>query len=143
MTARGESVRADDNPDALHRRLVAYREQTAPLVAYYQLQGQLRTVDGMAPIDEVEKAIDALLRSPKKPANSAKPAAKPAAGAAAQPRGSAARKKASGGAGKAPKTARKVKTVPRKAKAKSPAKAGSRKAAARAPKRLRRLTKRR
>src|SRR5208282_5593681 len=28
MTARGEPLRADDNPEVLHRRLQAYREQT-------------------------------------------------------------------------------------------------------------------
>ncbi|HSL78286.1 MAG TPA: adenylate kinase, partial [Pseudolabrys sp.] len=31
MTARGEKVRADDNPDVLRGRLAAYRTQTAPL----------------------------------------------------------------------------------------------------------------
>jgi adenylate kinase len=55
--ARGEPLRPDDNPDVLHRRLLAYREQTAPLIAYYQLQGALRSVDGMAPIPKVAAAI--------------------------------------------------------------------------------------
>ena len=35
----------------------AYRAQTAPLVAYYRGKGALKTVDGMAPIDEVTAAI--------------------------------------------------------------------------------------
>jgi adenylate kinase len=56
--ARGETLRDDDDPQVLHRRLAAYREQTAPLIAYYQLQGVLRTVDGMATIAEVTEAID-------------------------------------------------------------------------------------
>jgi adenylate kinase len=56
--ARGETLRDDDDPQVLHRRLAAYREQTAPLVAYYKLQGVLRAVDGMAPIPEVTAAID-------------------------------------------------------------------------------------
>ena len=30
MKARGEALREDDNPEVLHRRLNAYREQTAP-----------------------------------------------------------------------------------------------------------------
>ena len=42
MSARGETVRADDDPDVLRRRLLAYRDQTAPLVAYYRLQSVLR-----------------------------------------------------------------------------------------------------
>jgi len=56
--ARGEQSRADDNPEVLHRRLVAYREQTAPLIAYYRQHGTLRSVDGMATVAEVAAAID-------------------------------------------------------------------------------------
>jgi adenylate kinase len=61
MTARGESVRADDTPEVLHNRLAAYRQQTAPLITYYRQQGVLRTVNGMAPIAEVTAAIDRAL----------------------------------------------------------------------------------
>ncbi|RAI44191.1 adenylate kinase [Rhodoplanes roseus] len=63
MTARGEALRADDNADALKTRLEAYRSQTAPLAAYYQGKGKLRTIDGMAPIADVGKAIDAVLKT--------------------------------------------------------------------------------
>ena len=59
--AAGGTVRADDNPAAFKVRLDAYREQTAPVSAYYAGRGTLKTVDGMMPIDEVTKAIDALL----------------------------------------------------------------------------------
>src|SRR6478672_789478 len=38
MKARGETPRADDDPEILGRRLVAYRDQTAPLSGYFQLQ---------------------------------------------------------------------------------------------------------
>lgn len=58
MTARGEKVRADDNPDVLRGRLAAYRTQTAPLAGYYAGKGMLKSVDGMAPIDVVAAAID-------------------------------------------------------------------------------------
>jgi adenylate kinase len=61
MRARGETLRADDNADALRKRLMAYREQTAPVTGYYALQGTLKVVDGMAPIAEVAAAIDAAL----------------------------------------------------------------------------------
>jgi adenylate kinase len=57
MKARGEPLRSDDDPQVLHRRLIAYREQTAPLIAYYRRHGILRTVNGMAPIDEVAAEI--------------------------------------------------------------------------------------
>jgi adenylate kinase len=61
MQAAGQPVRADDNPEAFRTRLTAYRTQTAPVSAYYAKSGRLKTVDGMAPIDEVSKAIDGLL----------------------------------------------------------------------------------
>src|SRR5271169_5479858 len=61
MKARGEKLRDDDNPDVLHKRLIAYREMTAPLIAYYRQRGSLRSVNGMAPIAEVTAAIDQAL----------------------------------------------------------------------------------
>jgi adenylate kinase len=63
MKARGEPLRDDDNAETLHRRLTAFRELTAPLIAYYRGQGVLRTVDGMATIPEVTAAIDRVLPS--------------------------------------------------------------------------------
>ena len=59
--ARGDALRPDDDPEVLRRRLVAYREQTAPLFAYYRGQGVLHEVDGMAPVAEVTRAIDRVL----------------------------------------------------------------------------------
>jgi adenylate kinase len=61
MNARGEPLRADDRPEVLHRRLTAYRDQTAPLIAYYRQHGMLRSVDGMAPIPEVAAQIEKVL----------------------------------------------------------------------------------
>jgi adenylate kinase len=57
MQKRGEPLRPDDNADVLHRRLAAYRQQTAPLIAYYRDHGILRSIDGMAPIEQVAEAI--------------------------------------------------------------------------------------
>jgi adenylate kinase len=64
MVARGEKVRADDNPEVLKGRLGAFRAQTAPLVGHYAAKGMLKSVDGMAPIDEVAAAIDRHLTPP-------------------------------------------------------------------------------
>lgn len=72
MTARGEKVRSDDNPEVLKGRLAAYRTQTAPLADYYAQKGMLRSVDGMAPVDHVTAALQAILG----PAKAEKPAAK-------------------------------------------------------------------
>jgi adenylate kinase len=56
--ARGETLRADDDAEVLRRRLLAYRDQTTPLVTYYQLQSVLRQVDGMAEVRDVGRAVD-------------------------------------------------------------------------------------
>jgi len=61
MQARGETIRPDDNPEALEKRVHTYRVQTAPLVSYYSDHGLLRAVDGMAPIADVSIAIDRIL----------------------------------------------------------------------------------
>jgi len=53
--------RADDTPETLKKRLDVYREQTAPILPYYESRGMLQTVDGMKPIDEVTRHIEALL----------------------------------------------------------------------------------
>ncbi len=59
----GDAVRDDDTVDALKKRLVVYREQTAPLVDHYREVGNLVTIDGMQSIDEVERAINEALSS--------------------------------------------------------------------------------
>jgi adenylate kinase len=111
MTARGEKLRADDNPEVLKGRLAAYRAQTAPLAEYYAGKGMLKTVDGMAPIDIVTAAINRILS----PAPKAKPArrkakaeartkAKPAKGRAKR----ATARRASKSGSKSRKTARKA-----------------------------------
>ncbi len=51
------SRRADDNETTVRSRLSAYHEQTAPIIAYYRNKGTLKTVDGMADIDEVTKQL--------------------------------------------------------------------------------------
>jgi adenylate kinase len=61
MRARGEALRPDDNPESLKTRLAAYRAQTAPLLEYYGERGMLRTVDGMAPVEDVARAIEQVL----------------------------------------------------------------------------------
>jgi adenylate kinase len=88
MAARGQASREDDKPETLHRRLVAYREQTAPLIDYYRSQGALRSVDGMAPIPDVTAAIDQILLAgaKSKSAAAARPAARKVAAISEQTR---------------------------------------------------------
>jgi adenylate kinase len=56
--------RADDNAETVKARLDAYNAQTAPILPYYEARGILKTVDGMAEIDEVARQIDAILGPP-------------------------------------------------------------------------------
>jgi len=58
--AAGQPVRPDDTPEVFADRLRAYYKQTAPLLGYYYAKGQLQTVDGMADMDSVTQAINAL-----------------------------------------------------------------------------------
>jgi adenylate kinase len=53
--------RRDDNEEVVRQRLKAYHAQTEPLISYYEKQGKLKTVDGMADIKEVHGAIDEAL----------------------------------------------------------------------------------
>ncbi len=53
--------RADDNVEALKKRLEVYHAQTAPLIGYYGDKGVLKTVDGMADIDDVSNQIAEVL----------------------------------------------------------------------------------
>ncbi|HKE68530.1 MAG TPA: adenylate kinase [Nocardioidaceae bacterium] len=53
--------RDDDKPETVRRRLQVYREQTKPLVEYYEERGLLRRVMGTGEVTEVTKrAIEAL-----------------------------------------------------------------------------------
>jgi len=108
MTARGEKVRSDDNPEVLKGRLAAHRALTAPLSYYYASKGIHRVVDGMAPIDEVTADIDRLLAEAKaakakhaarKSARAKGKPATPAAKTAAKPRSKARVKSSSRRAG--------------------------------------------
>src|SRR5262249_35134303 len=140
--ARGEMLRDDDDPQVLHRRLLAYRDQTAPLATYYQLQSVLRSVDGMASIPQVGSAMDGgrgrAHRKKPRAERSRKRAAESPGGKPAKYKGSKAGSavSAKNPAGKPPKT--KAKT----AKSGGPKRAGRKAAARKSPPR-RRLTKRR
>lgn len=52
--------RPDDRAETVVDRLQTYYKETAPLIGYYYAKGLLRSVDGMAEIDDVTKEIDAL-----------------------------------------------------------------------------------
>ncbi|KAM3094854.1 adenylate kinase [Phormidesmis sp. 146-35] len=49
--------RKDDSEKVIRRRLEVYREQTAPLIKYYEAHQNLTTVDGDRPLEEVTTAL--------------------------------------------------------------------------------------
>ncbi len=49
--------RSDDTEDAVRIRLSKYREQTAPLVEFYENKGLLKRVHGVGDIEEIQKKI--------------------------------------------------------------------------------------
>jgi len=53
--------RADDNEETVRNRLAEYRAKTAPILPHYEAKGLVRRVDGMAPISQVNGAIEAIL----------------------------------------------------------------------------------
>jgi len=54
--------RADDNPATVSKRMMAYYKETSPLIGYYFAVGLLRSVDGMAPIEDVTRQIEEILK---------------------------------------------------------------------------------
>lgn len=50
LSGRG---RADDTPEVIRQRLVAYRNQTEPLLAYYTRKKLLKTIDGLGTVEEI------------------------------------------------------------------------------------------
>ncbi len=59
--AKGGEPRKDDNEETFKYRLQVYKDQTAPLIPYYENQGKLKVVDGMRSVEAVSAEIDAIL----------------------------------------------------------------------------------
>jgi len=53
--------RADDNEESLRTRLMEYYKKTSPLIGYYYAKGKLSSVNGLAEMDKVAGAINAVL----------------------------------------------------------------------------------
>lgn len=53
--------RADDTPEVIKQRLVAYRDQTSPLLDYYGKSGLLKSIDGLGTIEEIFGRVQAIL----------------------------------------------------------------------------------
>lgn len=55
--------RPDDNEETVRTRMAEYRAKTAPILPIYEARGIVSQVDGMAPIDQVNGAIESILDS--------------------------------------------------------------------------------
>ena len=55
--------RPDDNEQTVRNRMAEYRVKTAPILPFYEAQGLVHRIDGMAPITEVSAGIEAILGS--------------------------------------------------------------------------------
>jgi adenylate kinase len=55
--------RPDDNVETVTKRLVAYHDQTAPLLPYYEKRGALKLVDGTQDIADVTRALEDIVDS--------------------------------------------------------------------------------
>jgi adenylate kinase len=55
--------RADDSPEVVKARLVAYERLTKPVSDYYRQHGVLETVDGEASIEEVSRRLEKIVES--------------------------------------------------------------------------------
>jgi adenylate kinase len=55
--------RKDDNEETVRTRMAEYRAKTAPILPLYEARGIVSRVDGMAPIDAVSAAVEAVLAS--------------------------------------------------------------------------------
>jgi adenylate kinase len=49
--------RADDDPAAVATRLRAYRQQTAPVLAWYEARGGVRRVSAVGPVEEIARRV--------------------------------------------------------------------------------------
>ena len=54
--------RDDDQEETIRHRLRVYREQTAPLIAFYDTMGLLARIDGRGTIDQISQRLDQALR---------------------------------------------------------------------------------
>jgi adenylate kinase len=59
--AAGKEARADDNEDSMRTRLMEYYKKTSPLIGYYHAKGSLKSIDGLASIENVQSALAAAI----------------------------------------------------------------------------------
>jgi adenylate kinase len=63
LLARGQEQGRSDDADrsVILKRLEVYRQQTAPLIDFYEAKGRLQRVNGNQPVESVQEHLQALL----------------------------------------------------------------------------------
>jgi adenylate kinase len=59
--ATGLVQRDDDRPEVIRRRLEVYGEKTRPLLSFYEKRGEIKTIRGDLPLDELPAALRRVL----------------------------------------------------------------------------------
>ncbi len=54
--------RADDRPEVVTERLVAFERQTKPLADYYRRRGVLDVLEAAAQVEDVSRALEKLVK---------------------------------------------------------------------------------
>ncbi len=57
MGRAAQEGRSDDTPEAIRKRLAVYREETAPLVAFYEERGVVTGIDATGTVDEIAARV--------------------------------------------------------------------------------------
>lgn len=63
ITRMLERGRRDDNEDTIRRRLQVYRNETAPVISFYQQRGILQSINGNQSMEAVTSSLQAAIES--------------------------------------------------------------------------------
>ncbi|MGB7440532.1 MAG: adenylate kinase [Coleofasciculaceae cyanobacterium] len=55
--------RRDDNEETIRRRLEVYRQETEPLISFYEARSTLKSIDGNLPLPEVAESLQQVMVS--------------------------------------------------------------------------------
>src|SRR5262249_26854300 len=56
-------VRGDDRPEVVAKRLKVYREQTAPVIDFYEKQSKLTRINGNQPPEKISSELASILQN--------------------------------------------------------------------------------
>ena len=56
------SGRNDDNIESLRKRFATFRNESMPIIEFYDKQSRVRKIDGLKPIDEVFEQFEGIFK---------------------------------------------------------------------------------